>query len=149
MEFSMVCSDVNEILDSYLNKFKSEDLAYYPEMITNQIAFSSMEVLYMKLFLAKFWASVSALTEINCIKKDLYLIFEDTNKEILAKVILIKIYQKEGECLQNMIINSETIISKSMNILKLVVILEKLIFQDVLLVDHLTCPDRLHGRFPI
>ena len=146
MEFSMICNDINEVLTKYMDDLKSRDLVHYTEMMTKEIAFSSMEVFYTKLFLAKFWSSVSALTEINCVKKEITPIFEEINQEILSKILLIKIYQNEENNLKNLEINSETIISSCTDILKIIIILENLIFQKNLDVGSLDSPDRLNGK---
>lgn len=149
MEFSMVCNDVSEALDTFLHSFKNRELGFYTEMISKELALSSMEVLYMKLFLAKFWISVSALSEINCVKKDLSLTFEEINREILAKIVLVKVFQMEEGDHARMLINSETVISSCTNLLKLVLILEHMIFQKNLGVDQLNCPNRLNGSPPV
>lgn len=146
MEFSMICNDMFEILDRFLHSFKAPDLVFHTEMIAKEIVLSSMEVLYVKLFLSKFWISVSALSEINCVKKDLTVIFDEINREVLAKLVLVKVLQAEEGDHARVLLNSETVISCCTDLLRLVLILEHMIFQKNLTVEQLSCPNRLNGR---
>ena len=105
-----------------------------------------MEVLYLKLFLADFWSNVSGLPEIKCVKNQIGPIFEEVNQKILPQIILIKIYQGEGNKFNLSELNNEMIISRCTDILKILIILEHLIFQQELSLSNMDSPDFLNGN---
>lgn len=148
LEFSMVCNEIGEILGNYLEKLRNSKLVFYSEMIAKEVGLSSMEVLYVKSFLANFWSSVSGLKDIKCIKNQILPIFEEVNLKILPRILLVKIYQRGVEAVELSKVNNETILSRCIDILKTAMILRKLIFQEELQMGGLDSPDLLDGRRP-
>jgi hypothetical protein len=145
MEFSMVCNDIKELFNKFVDELKNNSFVYYTEMITREIGLSSMEVLYLKYFLASFWSSVSGLPEIKCIENNIEPIFNEINQSILPKIILIKLFQGEREGFNLTELNNDMIISRCTNILKILMILDHLIFQKELSLTKMDSPDVLNG----